>query len=234
MKRISRYLPLLSLIPFCVPFAYGQAAIDLGVGFGGAWDSAGTKGVDLASSTGFCTAPYPTDITCQQTSKLSAFMLGFSGDVMIKPKLGFGIDYAITPARETYAPLNGATSAYATSTEYPIQARQSFYDFNAVFRPIQAKRAALNLEGGIGASRTSLSVTQTGCVGAACSSQTSPVGSVNHFQVHIGVGAEIFVTDHFFVRPQFDIHIASGLTDTWGSNFVPVAMVTVGWNLGSH
>lgn len=233
MKRVWHRLSWLSLLPFCVPLAHGQAAIDVGIGFGGAWNSAGKNGVDLASNTGTCTAPFPTDQTCQATSKLSAFMLGFTGDVMVKDKFGVGFNYSITPARQTYAPLNGATSALAQNTEFPIDARQGFYDFNAVYRPISTKRAALNLEGGIGGSRTSLSVTQTGCVGAACTSQTSPVGTVNHFQVHVGVGAQIYVTEHFFVRPQLDLHFASGLTDTWGRNFTPAAMVWVGYNLGS-
>jgi hypothetical protein len=116
----------------------------------------------------------------------------------------------------------------------PLQSRQSFYHFDAVYRPIQSKRANLSIEGGIGGARTSFAITQSGCVGTAvCSSQTSPVGTANHFQEHIGVGVQVFITEHLYVKPQFDIHIVNGLTDQFGSNFVPSAMVWIGYNLGS-
>jgi len=234
LKQICRYLPFLSLVPFCVSLASAQNAVDINIGFGGAWDSAGKSGLDFGSSTGLCTASYPSDPTCQSTSKLSGFMLGFGGDVMVKEKIGFGLEYTIQPALQAYAPLNGATNALATSTEEPVQSRESFYDFNAVYRPIQTKRAALNIEAGIGGARTSFSVTQSGCLGTAvCSSSTSPIGSSSHFQEHIGIGAQLFVTEHLYIRPQFDIHIANGLTNQFGSDFVPSIMVWVGYNLGS-
>lgn len=216
MKRICRYLPLLSLLPFCVPFASAQSAIDVNVGFGGAWDSANKSGID--NNTGnSCTVG--SNSTCAKLPALSAFFLGFGGDVMVKDKLGFGVSYMIQPAKSAYGPLDD---------------RQSFYDFNAIFRPIQTKKAALNLEAGIGGARTSFSVTQTGCVGTAvCSSSTSPVGTASHFQEHVGVGAQFLITEHIFIRPQFDLHFVNGLTDQFGRSVVPSAMVWVGFNLGS-
>jgi len=222
LRQLFRYLPLFSLVPFCVSLASAQSAVDIGMGFGGAWASANKSGIDSANSLtnafGSCT-PGSSDPNCEALPKLSAFMLGFGGDVMFKQKLGFGIEYKIEPAQSNYGPL---------------QDRQSFVDFNAVYRPIQTKRAALNIEAGIGDARTSFSYTQSSCVGTAvCTTQASPVGSANHFEEHIGVGVQLFVTEHIFVRPQFDIHIANGLTDQFGSNFVPSAMVWVGYNLGS-
>lgn len=216
MRPIFRCLPLLALAPLCVSLASAQSAVDFNIGFGGAWDSAAKTGID--SNTGLTCTPTTTSSTCQASPKLSAFMLGFGGDVMVKPKVGFGVDFDVQPNRPNYGPL---------------QSRQSFYDIDAVFRPVQTKRAFLDLRGGIGGARTSFSYTQTGCVGPACTTQTSPVGSVNHFQAHIGVGVEIMLTDHFFVRPQFDMHFVNGGTDVWGSNFMPAAMVFVGYNLGS-
>lgn len=234
MRQICRYLPVLALVPFCVSLANAQSAVDFNFGFGGAWDSAGKSGIDFNSSTGACTAAYPTDVTCQATKALSGFMLGFGGDVLFKPKLGFGIDVAVQPALQSYAPVNASTSALATSVEEPVQSRETFYDFDAVYRPITTKRAALNILGGIGGARTSFSVTQSGCLGTAvCSSQTSPIGTSSHFQAHIGVGVMVFITDHLYVKPEFDVHIVSGLTDQYNSNFVPAAMVWVGYNLGS-
>jgi hypothetical protein len=222
LKRICRYLPLLSLLPLCVPLAHGQAAVDINIGFGGAWDSANKGGIDNANSLtnafGSCT-PGGSDANCQALPSMSGFFLGFGGDVMIKDKLGFGVDFSIQPAQQNYGPL---------------QDRQSFYDFDAVYRPIATKRAALNLEGGIGGARTSFSYTQTGCVGTAvCSTQSSPIGSASHFQEHVGIGVQLFLTDHFFIRPQFDLHFVQGLTDQFGRTVVPQAMVWVGYNLGS-
>ena len=234
LRQICRYLPLLSLVPFCVSLASAQSAVDINVGFGGAWDSASKTGIDFNSATGLCTSTYPADPYCQATKALSGFMLGFGGDVMFKPKFGVGIEYAVQPAQQDYAPLNASTNTTVTSTEIPVKDRQSFYDFNAVYRPIQTKRAALNIEAGIGGARTSLSYTQTSCVGAAvCASQSGAIGIANHFQEHIGIGAQIYVTDHFFIRPQLDLHIVQNFSGDFGSGFVPTAMVWVGYNLGS-
>ena len=221
MKKIGRYLPLLGLLPFCVPFASAQSAIDVNIGFGGAFASANKSGIDNANSAnafGSC-APGAGDVNCQSLSALSGFFLGFGGDVMVKDKLGVGVNFIIQPALQDYGPL---------------QDRQSFYDFNAVYRPIANKKMALNLEAGIGGARTSFSYTQTSCVGTAvCSSQASPVGTASHFQEHFGAGVQIFVSEHFYIRPQFDIHYVNGFTDQFGRNLVPSAMVWVGYNLGS-
>lgn len=222
MKRTRRHLSWLSLLPFCIPLASAQSALDVNVGFGGAWNSANKSGIDNANSTtnafGSCT-PGLRDVNCQTLPALSGFFLGFGGDVMIKPKFGAGVNYTVQPAKSDYGPL---------------QARQSFYDFNAIFRPIETKKAALNLEAGIGGARTSFSYTQSSCVGTAvCTSQSSPVGTASHFQEHFGAGVQLFLTDHIYVRPQFDIHFVNGFTDQYGRNFVPSAMIWVGYNLGS-
>ena len=222
LRQICRYLPLLSLVPFCVSLASAQSAVDINIGFGGAWDSANKTGIDNANSLtnafGICT-PGSSDVNCQALPALSGFFLGFGGDVMVKDKLGFGIEYTIQPAQQNYGPL---------------QDRQSFYDFNAIYRPIQTKKAALNLEGGIGGARTSFSYTQSACVGTAvCTTQASPVGTASHFQEHLGIGVQLFVTEHLFIRPQFDLHFVNGFTDQFGRSFVPSATVWVGYNLGS-
>jgi hypothetical protein len=211
----------LSLLPFCLSLANAQSAIDVNVGFGGAWASANKGGIDNENSTnayGSCT-PGGRDVNCQALPKLSEFMMGFGGDVMLKPKFGAGFEYLIQPAKGDYGPL---------------QFRQAFYDFNAIYRPIQTKRAALNLEAGVGGARTSFSITQTSCVGTAvCSTQSGVVGTSSHFQTHLGAGVQLFLTEHIYVRPQFDIHFVNGFTDQFGRSAVPSAMVWVGYNLGS-
>ena len=58
MKQIRRYLPLLSLLLLCAPFASAQSSVDFMLGFGTAHDSANGGGIDSALSAnafGTCT-----------------------------------------------------------------------------------------------------------------------------------------------------------------------------------
>jgi hypothetical protein len=93
----------------------------------------------------------------------------------------------------------------------------------------------VKIEGGIGGAKTSFSITQSACVGTAvCSSQTQPVGNSSHFLVHAGVGVQLFVTEHIFIRPQFDVHYIRNFNTDYGTNFVPQAMVWIGYNFGDR
>ncbi len=220
MKRICCYLPLLSMFVI-IPFARGQAGVDINLGFGTAHDKANSGGLDNASSTtnayGSCT-PGTGDVNCQSLPSLSGFFLGFGGDIMLKQKFGFGMEVNLQPDRPTYGPLNY---------------RETFYDFNGIYQPISQKRYSLQLQGGIGAARTSFAVNESGCVGTAvCSNQNEPIGNASHFQVHFGVGVQIYVTEHIFVRPQFDLHYVPGFTNQFGSNLVPAGTIWVGYNMG--
>jgi hypothetical protein len=71
----------------------------------------------------------------------------------------------------------------------------------------------LQLQGGVGGARTGFTVSQTSCVGA---------------------GVSFFVTEHVFIRPQFDLHYVPGLTDVFGSNIVPEGTVWLGYSFGSR
>src|SRR5262249_2536714 len=131
-----------------------------------------------------------------------------------------GFQANIQPARSDYGPL---------------QYRQAFYDVNAIYAPINQKKFVLQLMGGVGGARTGFSISQSACVGTAvCSTQTQPVGTANHFAVHTGVGVQIFLTEHIFVRPQFDFHYVPGFTDQFGSNAVPGGSIWVGYNFGER
>ena len=151
---------------------------------------------------------------------LNGFFLGFGGDLMLFKHFGVGFQASLQPSRETYGPLSS---------------RQTFYDVNGIYAPVATKRAALQLEAGIGGARTSFAYTQSGCVGTAvCSTSTEPVGSANHFDVHLGVGVQIFLTDHIFIQPAFDFHYVPGLTNQFGSDAVPEGMVWVGYSFGER
>jgi hypothetical protein len=199
-----------------------QTSFDVNVGFGSAWDSANGGGIDNATSLnafGSCT-PGSADLNCQSLPKLNGFFLGFGGDLMLYKRFGVGFQASLQPSRETYGPLSS---------------RQTFYDVNGIYAPITSKRASLDLEGGVGGARTSFAITQSGCVGTAvCSTSTEPVGSANHFDIHAGVGVQIFLTDHVFLRPEFDFHYVPGLTNQFGSNAVPEGMLWLGYSFGER
>ena len=216
MKRTRRYLPLLFLLPLSVPFASAQSSVDVNVGFGAAHDKAAAGGID--SNTGYtCTVGAAN---CQATPALSGFFMGVGGDVMLTKRYGFGGEASFQPVKANYGPL---------------QYREIFYDFNGIFAPVNQKKAMVQIQGGIGGAKSSFSYTQTSCVGTAvCSTSSQPVGSSNHFQVHAGIGVQIFLTEHVFIRPQFDFHYVPGLTDQFGSNSVPAAMVWLGYSLGDR
>jgi opacity protein-like surface antigen len=151
---------------------------------------------------------------------MGGFFLGFGGDIMFNKRFGAGFQADIQPAKSSYGPL---------------QYRQSFLDANGIYAPIDRKRFVVQLMGGIGDARTSFSFTQSGCVGTAvCTTQTEPVGAANHFDVHVGVGVQIFLTSHVFIRPQFDYHYVPGLTNQFSSNSVPGGTIWVGYNFGER
>jgi hypothetical protein len=51
--------------------------------------------------------------------------------------------------------------------------------------------------------------------------------------VHGGVGVEIYITDHIFVRPQFDVHYVRNLSQ-FGSSVVTSETVWLGYNCGDR
>ena len=211
-----------ALLLFGASLASAQTSFDVNIGFGSAWDSANGGGIDNAASLnafGSCTVG-SGDPNCQSLPKLNGFFLGFGGDLMFNKHLGAGFEASLQPSQESYGPLNS---------------RQTFYDVNAIYAPVTTKRASLLLEGGIGGARTSFSLTQSGCVGTAvCSTSTEPVGAANHFQVHVGVGVQVFLTEHIFIKPEFDLHYVPGLTNQFGSNAVPEGMLWVGYSFGER
>jgi hypothetical protein len=221
VNRIIRYLPLL----LCVSFAYGQSSVDVNVGFGTVYDTASTTGTDSNTGTS-CT----TGTTCLRTPSLSGFFMGFGGSIMFNKRLGFGGEATIQPAKQNYSAVFDSTG-----TSYPLQSRQIFYDVNAIYAPVNEKKVMVRLEGGIGGARTSFSVTSSSCVGTAvCQTQTQPFGNATHFQVHAGVGVDLFVTEHLFIRPQFDLHYVPNFTNQYGSTLAPGAMVWVGYSMGDR
>ena len=186
------------------------------------WDSANSGGIDNAASLnafGSCTLG-AGDANCQSLPGLSGFFLGFGGDLMLYKHLGVGFETNLQPSRQPYGPLDS---------------RQSFYDVNAIYAPITTKTriTAAGRRSGRRAHQFLAHRERVRGHGGLHSS-TEPVGAANHFQVHVGVGVQIFLTEHIFVKPEFDFHYVPGLTNQFGSNAVPEGMVWVGYSFGER
>jgi opacity protein-like surface antigen len=222
MKKLYCCLFACSLFALSLPLANAQTAFNVAMGFGSFHDSSnggGLEGINSLNPFGTC-IPGSLDSLCQATGGMGGFFLGFGADLMVTKRLGVNFEANIHPTHANYGPL-----LY----------RQTFYDFNGIYAPISTKRFEVQALGGIGGSRTAFSVNQSGCVGTAvCSNQIVPIGNANHFLIHAGIGVEIFVTDHIFVRPQFDYYFVPGLTDQFNSNSVPGGSIWVGYNFGER
>jgi hypothetical protein len=230
VKRIGRYLPLLILVLGVIQVADAQSTFDLNMGFGAAQAKAASQGLDQNT---FLNCTVGSSSTCVPTPSLSAFMLGFGGNLMLWKHFGVGAEVAVQPSKQNYALLSAAIPSLGQPA-YELQSRVTFYDFDGIFQPVATKRAALRLEGGIGGTNLKFYENATGAnaiVGSYNSSQYA--GSSNHFQVHGGVGVEIYLTDHVFVRPQFDIHYTHNLTQ-FGTNAVTSEMVWIGYSFGDR
>ena len=217
VRRICRYLPLLSLL--CVPLASAQSSIDVNIGFGTAHDKASSTGVD--GNTGLPCSP-SSDSACLSTPSLSNLFMGLGANIMLQKHYGFGFEAAFQPVRQDWFP--------------GVQYRETFYDFNGIYAPINEKRVVLELQGGIGGARTSFSVPVSTCSGivSGCGTQAEAAGGETHFQLHVGAGVQIFLTEHLFVRPQYDFRYVPNLTNEFNSTVVHAGMIWVGYSFGSR
>jgi len=229
VRRITRYLPLLSVL-FCgIQLASAQSAFDLNLGVGAVQDKAASGQVDQnlnQCTTGDLYGP------CVSTPALSGATIGFGGDLMLWKRFGMGAQVAFQPAKETYVNLSASAAANGLNS-LAVTSRMTLFDVNGIFEPVNTKKVTLKLEGGIGGAN--LKFYESGSSSSVLGSQSSSqyIESANHFQVHGGVGVQIYVTDHIFIRPQFDVHYVRNLTE-FGSSVVTSEMVWLGYSWGDR
>jgi hypothetical protein len=227
VKRTLMCLMLFCSLCVVLPLANAQkGSTDLSFGLGTIHDKSIGTGLDYDYLTSCTTS---TDSLCStNASHLSGVVMGFSGDYMLTRRFGVGADVVFQPAKQDYVNFN------AVSAGEKIQSRMTFYDFNGVAKPIQTKRAALQVEGGFGGANLKFydSVNASSNLGNTNSSEY--ISSANHFQLHAGVSAPIYFKDHFFIRPQFDIHYVTNLDQQYGRDLVTQGMVWVGYSFGGQ
>jgi hypothetical protein len=145
------------------------------------------------------------------------------GDFMIKPHLGINAEYSWRFTQADYLPDAG------------LNARPSFYDFNAIYQPgVATSRIVPVIEGGLGGSKLSLYFNQASCVTQVCQNSSQVVATSNHFQLHAAVGVKLYVKSDIFIKPQFDLHWVHNLDQQFGSNFVPQYTIAIGYTFGRH
>ena len=227
MKRICRYLPLTILLLCCLQLATAQSLIDVNVGFGSANDKAPTTGLvlDPTGTTFVSCTPAQNSACSSPTSGLGGFFMGFGANLMLWKHFGVGADVTLQPGKPSYAQL----PAYYVN----LKSRETFYEFNGIYQPVNTKKATLQLIGGIGGANTKY-YTSSSAAGQITSTTTYPFGSANHFQIHAGAGVQIYLTDHVYVRPQFDFHYVPNFTQQYGSTTVIQGMVWLGYTIGDR
>jgi opacity protein-like surface antigen len=232
VRRIARYLPLCFLALGSVQFASAQTSFDVNMGFGSFHDKAAAPfGTD--SVTGNPCSSTVTDPNCEftTTNGLGGFFLGFGMDLMLKKSYGLGFSWDLTPAKSNFETPQSVSGVGTVALQY----RQHFIDFNGIYSPINNKKFQVKLTPGIGVAKFGISENVTQCVtNTICASEAEPFPSANHFDIHMGVGLQIYLTDHVFVRPQFDYHYVPNLTEEFGSNSVFGGMVWVGYSWGDR
>jgi hypothetical protein len=227
VRRFRRYLPIL-VLPFCLtPFAAAQSLIDFNVGFGAAQAKASSTGIETGQFT-FASCTLGT-VGCSPTPDLKGFNMGFGVNLMLWKHFGVGMEATMQPGKQTYvqlpfSPLYGASK---------LQSRVTFYDFNGIYQPVNTKQATLQLIGGVGGTnmRFYQNFSSSSLLGNYNGSQYA--GSSNHFNLHAGVGVQVYVSGNIFVRPQFDLHYVPNF-EQFGTNLVKQEMVWVGYTIGER
>jgi hypothetical protein len=207
VKRIFRHIPLLAVPLLCASFASAQSQVDFGIGFGTNHVKAGSP-IDTFG-----------DGTLQKPPALGGFFMGVGANMMLWKHFGVGGEAVLQPNKPAYA---------------GVQARTTFYDFNAIYQPVSTKKVSAQLLGGIGGVNMRFYYNSQYCNAlSGCSSQNQYLVSSNHFATHGGAALQFYVTDRVFLRPQFDERYVPNFTQ-FGSNLVLGGSVWLGYSLGDR
>lgn len=228
MRQICRYFAPLVLLLCCLQFANAQSLIDVNFGVGAVQDKAATTGIDQST---FLACTPGTGTTCVKTPSLNSAVLGVGANLMLWKNYGFGMEATIQPKKSDYAVLQTAIPSQGQAS-ITLQSRVTFYDFNGIWQPVNTKKAALQLIGGVGGANIKFYANQSGSDALLGSySQSQFYGSSNHFQLHAGVGVQLYLTDKVFLRPQVDFRYVPNFTQ-FGRNTVTQEMVWLGYTIG--
>jgi hypothetical protein len=182
---------------------YAQGRIDMYFGMGTARDGSTNQLVDMLG-TG----------TPMLTSSMGGVFGTVGGAVMLRPSLGAGAEVSFRFAQGDYAGLG---------------CRPIFYDFNGIWSPaLGTKRVMPEIQAGFGGVSLRF-YGGTQYYNYYTGTYSNFAGSINHFQLHTGLGLRFYVKPHFFIRPQFDYHWVRNLNE-FQSNSVLAYTVAIGYS----
>jgi hypothetical protein len=234
MNRIQNSVLLALASALAIAPAHAQSTFDINIGFGAFQDSAAPGGIDIDPVTGIffsCTAA--TDPTCVKTTSLNSFQMGVGGSLMLWKRFGVGADVSFQPAQQTYANFQQQVASQQIPG-FSLNSRMILYDFDGIFQPMKGKKAAIQLRGGIGGANLRFYENQnTTDALAGATNFNQFFESANHFQVHGGVGVQFYLTDHFFIRPEFNVHYVANLGQ-FGRNLITQETVWIGYSFGGQ
>lgn len=104
--------------------------------------------------------------------------------------------------------------------------RPIFYDFNAVYAPPLGKRAAAELQGGIGGESVRFYSGTLTCSFFSCTDFTS----TNHLLGDVGGGIKLYVFHHVFLRPEARFYFIRNNFEFSGSHATRLG-VSLGYTL---
>ena len=208
MKFRSKCLPLAVLLCLGTVVANAQSGVDAFFGIGTAQDSASGQSIDAFGTGTFIRSP-----------SLGGVFGKVGADLMFSNHFGVGGEADFRFQQAGYSGLNY---------------RPAFYDFYGIWEPIRGHRVTPQIDLGLGAANIKFYYPSSYCDQfAGCSSSNSYIESSNHFQVHAGLGLNIYATDHIFVRPQVDVHWVNNFFQ-FGSGWVPEYSMSVGYRFGDR
>jgi len=221
-----RMVPLLILLLLVGVKQVNGQGVSAYFGVGSATDTAGT-GANPSTNQPCPSGNLYDDFTgaCEPGPTIGGAFGVFGVDYMFKPHFGVNGEYAFRFAQAPYLPNAG------------LNMRPGFYDFNAVYEPISGSDARIVpvLEGGIGGAQLTLYFTQQCSITGINCTSSSPAGfNANHFQVHAAAGVKLYVKGNLFIKPQFDFHYVTNLTQQFGRNWVPQFTVSFGYTFGQR
>ncbi len=193
----------LVMLFFCAAMAHAQSGFEAYFGLGTAHDGSTNQSLD----------PLGTG-NPQLTPSMGGVFGTLGGGVMITPQFGVGAEVAFRFAQGDYSGLGY---------------RPIFYDFNGIWTPtLGEKRVVPEIQAGLGGVSMKFYGGAQTCdpFTGFCS---NALGSSNHFQLHAGVGVRFFLTQHIFVRPQFDYHWVRNFAE-FKSDSVPAYSIAIGFS----
>lgn len=146
--------------------------------------------------------------------------LNFGGTLLLKKNFGFGGEVAWRAKQNLY----GGYQPF----------RPIFYDFNGVYAPMIGKHAGVDLMAGIGAETARFYTPTFTCGFTGCTNYVSQT----HFMGHFGGGVRLYVSGHFFVRPEAHLYLvhnnvlSSSSNLPFSSNYATRVGVSIGYSLG--